>query len=245
MRPLRFAVFAIALLIAFPANAQGVFPASDGCGNRASIALVLAIDVSASIGQVEWELAKNGYVAAFRDRDVVETILLPCGRIAVTVVQWSSVVLQTQSIPWTLLDSRESIAGFVANLEAMQRIASHSTSIAGGIEFSLAMFDRLPFPAARRVVDISGNGRDDYRPPAIYDLHIQVPTVEEERARAIGLGVTINGLSIQDEDAAYDVHAYYRDNVITPDGFLIRAEGFEDFSRAIRQKLLLEIAELN
>jgi hypothetical protein len=36
---------------------------------------------------------------------------------------------------------------------------------------------------------------------------------------------------------------YYTDKVITPDGFILAADGYEDFTRAIKRKLILEIAK--
>ncbi len=61
------------------------------------------------------------------------------------------------------------------------------------------------------------------------------------RTAAIAARITINGLPIRNAD--YDIPAYYEESVIGgPGAFLVAAEGFADFDRAIVRKLVLEIA---
>ena len=75
---------------------------------------MLAVDVSGSVNAHRFELQKMGYVAAFQNPRVLETII--GGRnqpIAVTMAQWSGPFLQSQVLPWTLLkdESTERFAG--------------------------------------------------------------------------------------------------------------------------------------
>ncbi len=64
------------------------------------------------------------------------------------------------------------------------------------------------------------------------------------RARnAQASGITVNGLSIEAEET--DLHAYYLDHVIIgADSFVEPAQGFEDFARAMKEKLLRELRPL-
>ena len=60
------------------------------------------------------------------------------------------------------------------------------------------------------------------------------------RARAVDLGVTVNGLAITRD--APDLSDYYRDNLIAGEGaFVMQVDNFNDFSDAIRRKLQREI----
>ena len=61
------------------------------------------------------------------------------------------------------------------------------------------------------------------------------------RDSAIAEGVTVNGLAILNEDPSVD--HYFKTNVIGGSGaFLLSATDYRDFARAIKQKLLREIA---
>jgi hypothetical protein len=61
------------------------------------------------------------------------------------------------------------------------------------------------------------------------------------RADAVGLGITINGLPILNEES--DLDAYYRASVIGGNGaFCVPARDYRDFREAIRDKLVREIS---
>ncbi len=67
----------------------------------ADLALVLAVDVSSSVTTERWELQRQGYAAAFRSSEVLHAIRSgPTGVIAVTMVQWSDMAHQQQTVPW-------------------------------------------------------------------------------------------------------------------------------------------------
>lgn len=84
--------------------------------------------------------------------------------------------------------------------------------------------------AARRVIDVSGNGpNNDGRP------------VHAARDAAAAMGITVNGLPILDGVAGLD--AYFAQQVIGgPDAFMVPAHDLQSFEVAIRRKLLAEIA---
>jgi hypothetical protein len=104
---------------------------------------------------------------------------------------------------------------------------------------SLPLFEQLDRPADRRVLDISGDGPNN---DGGYIL--------QARERVIEAGITINGLPILNDRPApsgyprlEDLPAYYRHCVIGGSGaFQIAAESFEAFARAVRLKLVQEIA---
>ncbi|MHA1109352.1 MAG: DUF1194 domain-containing protein, partial [Alphaproteobacteria bacterium] len=77
--------------------------------------------------------------------------------------------------------------------------------------------------------------------------------VDQVRDATIAKRITINGLPILNEADRFssryylpDLDDYYRGCVIGgPGAFLVVARDFKDFARAIRRKLILEIASLS
>src|SRR5215475_7890231 len=77
--------------------------------------LVLAVDVSGSVNQTRFELQRDGYVAAFRNARVLETIQSgPHQAIAVTMVQWTGPALQVHVVPWMRVGDSRSADVFAA-----------------------------------------------------------------------------------------------------------------------------------
>ena len=119
---------------------------------------------------------------------------------------------------------------FAAAIEMLPFRPLKGTSIGSAIDFSHRLLDAAPYIPTRRVIDISGDGK------SMNAVHLVLA-----RAAAIAARVTINGLPIRNAD--YDLPAYYEELVIGgPGAFLVAAESFADFDRAILSKLVLEIA---
>lgn len=198
------------------------------------LALVLAADCSGSVTAHGYRLQQQGYADAFRDPRVVKAILSGLhGGIAVTYFQWSGPALQNQIVAWTVLRSVADIQAFAdALLRAPRTIFGGGTSVSGAIDFGKHLLGQLPVEPARRVIDVSGDGRTNNGRPA--------PPARDE---AVAAGITINGLPILNQES--DIDRYYQDEVIGgPGAFMIPARDFEAFGEAIRQKLILEIASL-
>lgn len=202
--------------------------------------LVLAVDISGSIDLEEAALQRRGYVHALRHPDVVEVIQRGrLGRIAVTYVEWAGDHHQSTLVGWTEIADAGSADAFA---EAVARPAVRTelwTSISGVIAYAARSFEDNGFSGRRRVIDISGDGpnnKGDY--------------VVRARDRALADGIVINGLTIiNGRPGPYgfppmpDLDLYYEDCVIGGQGaFVVVADGFEDFARAILRKMMLEIA---
>jgi len=175
------------------------------------LALVLAVDASGSVDGREYALQIQGLAAAFRDPEVVAAIEAVGEGVAVLVVQWSGAQSQAERIG------------------RVQRLFGGYTAVGAMLDFCAEQFDRAGLDAARRIIDVSGDGADNHggTPPLVRDA-------------VIARGVTINGLAILSDDP--DLAAYYRENVIGgPASFLLTARDYGDFARAIRRKLIDEI----
>jgi len=192
--------------------------------------LVLAIDVSASVNDAEYELQRAGTAAAFRDPQVQAAVEMAPGGIAVAAFQWASQGYQRVAIPWTRLQSRDSLEAFAAEIERMPRLISGGgTMIHAALVFGQDMFATSPVSGRRRIIDLAGNGEAD-----------NVPATLEVRDRIVASGTVINGLAIEELKA--DLTSYFRDHVIGgPGAFVETAWSFDDFARAMRLKLLREI----
>jgi hypothetical protein len=208
--------------------------------------LVLAADTSVSMNPDELRLQRDGYVAAFRHRDLADAILSgPLGRVAVIFVEWSGPADQAVVVPWTILADRKGIADFANRLAAATTgRRGIRTALSSGLLFAAQRFGDSGVRSKRKVIDVSGDGIGNDGPP-----------LDSVRAW-VGDGITINGLSVVlpetdiygpfaamfGSDAA-DVHAYYRDQVIGgPGAFAIAVNDINDFAAAIRRKLVREIA---
>lgn len=219
------ALAALAVAIASPAPAFA-------CG----LALVLAVDVSQSVDRREYALQTEGHAAAFRDPDVRRAIRA-VGGISVTLVHWSGNTHQQARTPWRRLDSPESIAAFADEVGGIRRrFDIYGTALGALLERAPSAFGEEVADCARRVIDISGDG--------VSNTGVEV---DAPRARLLAEGVTINGLVVAFQDAPArtaeeDPITFYRERVIGgPGAFSLVADGFEDYARAFREKLLREI----
>ena len=231
------ALFAISqLLVGFAA------PAALAADAPVDLELVLAVDVSLSIDVAEADLQREGYIRAFRDPEVIRAVRSGIlGRIAVTYVEWAGLHQRRVVVGWTLVDGNETAEGFASALELSAPGSARRTSISGAIDYALPLFAGNGFEGTRRVIDVSGDG-----PNNAGDL------VNAARDRAVAAGLTVNGLPILDDSSGFyawynipNLDLYYRDCVIGgPGAFMVVAEDFRDFARAVRRKLILEIAGL-
>lgn len=198
------------------------------------LVLILALDVSGSVNDREFDLQKTGLARAFRHPSIIEAISQGRSkRIAVSVVQWSGYREQTISIPWTVIANPAAATHFANKLTTMRRAYSYPlgvTNIAAVIRYATRMALAAPYAADRRVVDISGDGKSNVLEPP-----------ETARDEAIRAGMTVNGLAILNETP--DLTDYYRNHVIGgPGAFVIKANDYDDYARAILRKLIREIA---
>jgi hypothetical protein len=203
------------------------------------IELVLAVDASRSIDGVEWDLQRQGYVAALTDPAVLQAIRSGAiGAVALSYVEWSGPVDQEVVIGWQIVSDEETAAEFAKALAAEGRRFRSSTSISGAIDFAAKLFDGNGIEGTRRVIDISGDGVNNRGRPS-----------DAARDDAVAAGITINALAIINDRPSRFRYAeqrlddFMRDHVIGgPGAFLIVVQDFESFGEAIKKKLLHEIA---
>ncbi|TCD15950.1 DUF1194 domain-containing protein [Oricola cellulosilytica] len=216
---LRAAITALLLTGASPAATQP----------RCGLALVLAIDVSASVDATEYSLQMNGLADALR-ADIVREAIIEAGGIQATAFEWSGRNQQIEIAPWSFVATDTDILDFASRIAAHERrFDEFPTALGFALGHAAIRLSQAPIQCERSVVDVSGDGvnNDGYEPPlafANFDFE----------------NVTVNGLVIAGEQP--DPVAYYRSKVIHgPGAFVEVAADFADYEASMKRKLLREI----
>lgn len=202
--------------------------------------LAMGIDVSGSIDDDEARLQRSGYIAAFRHPAVIDAIAHGRHRrIAAAYYEWAGFGHMRIVADWTLIDGPAAAHAFADRLSLDPPQTAARTAIGDAIAFAVPFFQANAFIGTRRVIDLSGDGPNNWG-----------GLVAVQRDQAVAAGVTINGLPIiNDRPSRFggppmpDLDLYYRHCVIGgPGAFIVVANNFEDFGRAVRRKMILEIA---
>lgn len=176
--------------------------------------LVLVVDRSGSISDEELSLQRAAYVSILRDPTMAEAF----ARTKVAIVEFDT--------------TAEIVVDWTGATEASFLYAAYNpvaprggTSIGRGLEAALRLLEGR---AGERIVDISGDGRDNRDQILLANV----------RAAALRGGVEINGLVFEGRSNAR-VTEYYKEKVVT--GFTIGIGSMDDFLDALRQKLQREL----
>jgi hypothetical protein len=236
----RFACSAAFLAFAgyAPANAQNsdLFP---NTGPDVDVALVLAVDISFSMDLDELNLQRTGYIEALTSPLVLDAIRKGMvGKVAVTYIEWAGVNTRHVIADWSIIEDQASAEAFVQKLREAPVRRARRTSVTTAIEFSIDRLKQAQVRPIRRVIDISGDGPNN-----------EGGLVTRARDAAVEAGVVINGLPIiikRGWSSPFDVDNlddYYRDCVIGgPGSFMLTITGKDQFTPAIKQKILRELA---
>jgi hypothetical protein len=203
--------------------------------------LVLAVDISRSVDDEEAQLQRQGYMQALTDKRIIDAISSGAlGRIAVTYIEWAGSQYQQTVVEWAVIDGPDSAKAFALKISDAPRVAEMWTSISGALIYGAAKFDNNGYEGKRRVIDVSGDGRNN-----------SGPDLAGIRDAVVKRGIVINGLPIMSERPNFgrpperDLDIYYEQNVIGgPGSFMVPAHDFPDFARAVRTKLIKEISGL-
>lgn len=218
-------------------------PAVAGAAQHVDAALVMVSDVSRSIGDSEFKLERDGYVAAFTSPVVIQAIRAgPIGAIGVAYVEFAGPDQVRTVVNWRVIHDRASAQAFAAALAKQPRSFAGLTAISSGIDHAVQMLAESGLAAKRRVIDVCGDGTNNAG-----------PDITVARDAAVRAGITINGLAIIHEHPPSWIVAhvrppgglpnYYRHNVTGgPGSFVLQVHDFHSFGEAMRRKLITEIA---
>jgi Ca-activated chloride channel homolog len=191
------------------------------------LAMVLAVDGSASVTYDEFGLIAVGMATALRDPTVVAGL---AGKSVLSLLLWSGTGQQDIINDWTRIGSETELRAFADDVENMPRtVKAGATAIGEALLASLTLLAKVPAIPERSIVNVIGDGRsnDGIAPNPIRD-------------RMAAADITINGLCILHEEP--DLLAAYTNDVIGgPGAFAVTCRGYPDFTEAMRRKLIREI----
>ena len=195
--------------------------------DHVDLAMVLAVDGSASVTYEEFGLIAGGMAAALRDPTVAAGLT---GASILSLLLWSGAGQQDIVTGWTMIATAADLADFADGVDNMPRtVKAGQTAIGEALLASLTLLAKVPAIPRRNIVNVIGDGRsnDGIAPGPVRD-------------RMVAADITINGLCILHEEP--DLLAFYTREVIGGAGaFAVTCRDYKDFTEAMRQKLTREI----
>jgi hypothetical protein len=201
--------------------------------------LVIATDVSRSINNEEALLQREGTAEAFLNPEVVKAIQSGAlGRIAVTMIDFSSPEYDKIVLDWTIVKDKASATALAERIRNTPRTPGRRTSVSSALELGALLLEGSDkdIIATRKVIDVSGDGPNNDGNP-----------MQEAHDKTVAAGIIVNGLPVMDENAnGYypGLDKYYAGCVVGGKGaFVVVVKDFNDFGAAMRHKLILEISQ--
>lgn len=209
---------------------------------KVDVELVLAVDGSGSIDDIEFALQRKGYARAISHPLVLNAIRGgEFQKIAVLFVEWGAPESVETIVDWTVVRDADSAKVFADKLIAAPRQVFGYNSISAAIAYSTKQLLSNAYDGRQKIIDISGDGPQ-----------INGPPLAVVRAAALKAGITINGLAIKTRTGtsfrsafAVPLEDHYRQDVIGgPGAFVMSADEETPFEEVILSKLVREIAML-
>jgi hypothetical protein len=199
--------------------------------------LVLAMDASGSIDPGEFRLQRDGIAGSLIDPAVVAAATGGGhGAIAVALVEWGSPGGPVTAVDWMRIHDAASARAVAEAIRAAPRSPQSYNAIGDAIAHATALIAAAPFRSDDMVIDVAGDGPD---------MRSFMPA-PQARDAAVDRGITVNALAIEVSPVTRfgePLRAHYEREVIGgPGAFVMVAETRADFARAMRAKLLREIA---
>jgi hypothetical protein len=230
-----------------PANAEDT---------QVDTALIVSVDVSNSVDSDRYKLQMEGIAKALEDPGVIEAIAGgPNGGILFSMVTWAD--RPNFTLPWVRIASKEDALAVAQRVRKLPLQGGEFTCMTRMLRSANdKIVPQIPAKATRVVIDVSGDGPDN--------CNADEP-IEKVRDELVANGVTINGLPIleganaggagtpptaavppnpaADPQLPNGLEDWYKTHVQAgPGSFVLTANGYGDFARAIRQKFVIEIS---
>src|SRR5580704_535676 len=119
----------LALLWSLATTLVGLPPA-----RAASLALVMAVDVSESVSTERYVLQHDGIARAFETPKLLDAIATSPGGIEVLVLEWSDPDKIAVTVDWTRIVDRTSALHFAAAVRATERTSHGLTAIGAALQ---------------------------------------------------------------------------------------------------------------
>lgn len=213
-------------------------PAAAAQAAAVDLLLILAVDASGSIDQDEFALQREGIAESVAHPAVLAAIRSqPRAAIGVAMIEWGSPGGAALVMDWHRIADAASAAAAAQALRDAPRSPQSYNAIGDALMLAGEVLAAAPWPSAARTVDVSGDGPD---------IRSRVPA-PQARDALVAAGVVVNALAIEGGSnwrGGRLAALYERDVIGGPGAFVVAAEDRRDFARALRAKLVREIAGL-
>jgi hypothetical protein len=192
-----------------------------------ALALVLLLDSSGSVPDPAWNMQVQAHADALAD-PAIGRIIGRDGAVAVMVAGFDDA--PRILVPWRILEGPADAVAAARQVAGAPRPGNRGTATGRALAFALEELRRAPCVADRQVVDLVTDGPGD-----------DAVALDRARAEAEARDVRVNALAVITYPGI-DAPAWLRANVVTPGGFVMAADGWEDVAAALRRKITWEIS---
>lgn len=219
--------------------------------------IVFALDVSNSVDKREFDLQREGLIAALRDPEVLND-LQHCAHkgVAIAVMEWSSIggelrrsMSQKVVLDWTLINSTQSAVAATESLRAQNRSSAEYTDIWHSLEFAEALFKASKFTSVNKLIAMSSDGTQN----VYLNYSDLASTFGQLRRRFESEQIEVDTLVIENIDesarargAGYkDLNDYFLNLVVTgARASSTPVTNYDDYGRQIKSRILKLICPL-
>lgn len=207
---------------------------------HADIAIVFAIDASASVDPDTAQLQRDGHATAISSQEVLAAIARTrTGCVGITYFEWSSYGQMRSVVPWIDIcgPSDAQVVATTIRREGnrgFRCLDTCQTSISFAIDLGVTLFDTYSGNLSSKIIDISANGTNNDGLP-----------LQDSRQKAIAKGCTINAIAFPHmfRGVKFDLAQYFAENVIGgPNAFVVPYLNPSDYRSSLRRKLVKEIS---
>lgn len=204
-------------------------------------ALALGVDVSGSVDGREYRLQLDGVASALRDPDVRRAFLaMPQVPVRLLVYEWAGQGQQRILAGWHAIENAVDLDRIAQRLETTTSLYDDpATAIGTAMLHGAELLARQP-DCWQKTLDISGDGPANRgpHPRDIADTDLGGITIN-----ALVIGPNSRANTTKDLSNVKTLEAYFQAHVIRGRGaFVETAQDFDDVARAMRRKLLREVA---
>ena len=242
------------LSLAFLAPSMVKAAESDIEKEQLDVVIVLAADVSSSVGFFDYRTQKLGIIKALRDPEVA-SLLVKCNSrgVGLTYIEWAGLPYfnqQKQVVAWSKLTQPEDLQTFASKISASRRSfwsLGALTDINGALTFSMNLLLQAPFSSDRKIISLSSDGYhntpDNTTDPTLKNKAQWAADLSATRERILSQGVAINAITISDirREGPFIYDHWNLEVIGGPGAFVIPITNFDEFGDALRAKLLREL----
>jgi Ca-activated chloride channel homolog len=195
-----------------------------------AVALVLLMDASGSISDGQMRMQRNATADALVTEDTVRIVENTPDGVALYAAAFGA--WPEEVVSWVHARNRQDLYFFANQLRRYERPddgIQNGTYTGRAIRFAANQFQNTPCIADEHIIDVTTDGETEGE------------SLRAARNEAGTAGISINAIAMR---GGTDLADWLRENLITSNGFVMTARDEDSFHRAIRRKIIMELAGL-